>query len=188
MNKLTEIQNELKAKKSCYNTFGKYNYRKCEDILEALKPLLAKHDCTLVIDDSVGHCGDYTYIESCVSFNDGGKVTQTACAQAGIEKAGGMALPQAFGAASSYSRKYALGAMFLLDDTEDSDATNDHKPATNDHKPAPKMTPAEAIKKLDTAKTIDKLVAIWNAIPIDLKQVEEVIAKKDSLKLELTDK
>ena len=181
MNKLTEIQNELKAKKSCYNKFGKYYFRKCEDVLEALKPLLAKHDCTLTISDSVGHCGDYTYIESCVSFNDGGEATITSCAQAGIEKAGGMALPQAFGSASSYSRKYALGALFLLDDTEDADATNDHKPT-------PKMTSKDAISKLDTAKTIDKLVAIWNALPIDIKQVEEVIAKKDALKEKFTTK
>jgi len=181
MNKLTEIQNELKAKKSCYNKFGKYYYRKCEDILEALKPLLAKHDCTLTIDDNVGHCGDYTYIESCVSFNDGGEATITSCAQAGIEKAGGMALPQAFGSASSYSRKYALGAMFLLDDTEDPDATNDHKPT-------PKMTSKDACVKLDTAKTIDKLVSIWNALPVDIKQVDEVIKKKDTLKTEFTTK
>jgi hypothetical protein len=181
MNKLTEIQNELKAKKSCYNKFGKYYYRKCEDILEALKPLLAKHDCTLTIDDKVGHCGDYTYIESCVSFNDGGEATITSCAQAGIEKAGGMALPQAFGSASSYSRKYALGAMFLLDDTEDPDATNDHKPT-------PKMTSKDACVKLDTAKTIDKLVSIWNALPVDIKQVDEVIAKKDTLKTKFTTK
>ena len=181
MNKLTEIQNELKAKKSNYNKFGKYYFRKCEDILEALKPLLAKHDCTLTIDDNVGHCGDYTYIESCVSFNDGGEATITACAQAGIEKAGGMALPQAFGSASSYSRKYALGAMFLLDDTEDPDATNDHKPT-------PKMTSKDACVKLDTAKTIDKLVSIWNALPVDIKQVDEVIAKKDTLKSEFTTK
>jgi len=181
MNKLTEIQNELKAKKSNYNKFGKYYFRKCEDILEALKPLLAKHDCTLTIDDNVGHCGDYTYIESCVSFNDGGEDTITARAQAGIEKAGGMALPQAFGSASSYSRKYALGAMFLLDDTEDPDATNDHKPT-------PKMTSKDACVKLDTAKTIDKLVSIWNALPVDIKQVDEVIAKKDTLKSEFTTK
>ena len=183
MNKLTEIQNELKAKKSCYNKFGKYYYRKCEDILEALKPLLKKHDCTLVIDDSVGHCGDYTYIESRVSFNDGGDVTQTACAQAGIEKAGGMALPQAFGAASSYSRKYALGAMFLLDDTEDSDATNDHKPAS---KPAP-MAKARAIELLSQAIDIKSLQAAWKSIASeDVAQNEDVVALKEIRKTELT--
>ena len=166
MNKLTEIQNELKAKKSCYNKFGKYYYRKCEDILEALKPLLAKHDCTLTIDDNVGHCGDYTYIESCVSFNDGGEATITSCAQAGIEKAGGMALPQAFGSASSYSRKYALGAMFLLDDTEDSDSTNKHEP----------MSKEKAIELLTQAADEPTLRKAWKQI------ASEDIAKNPDIK------
>jgi hypothetical protein len=185
MNKLTKIQNELKAKKSCYNKFGKYNYRKCEDILEALKPLLLKHECCLVIDDSVGHCGDYTYIESCVSFNDGGETTHTACAQAGIEKAGGMALPQAFGAASSYSRKYALGAMFLLDDTEDADATNEHKP-TPKQKPIDK---ARAIELLSQAVDGEALKNAWLSIAKHpIAKNEDVIGLKEARKAEFTTK
>ena len=183
MNKLTEIQNELKAKKSCYNKFGKYYYRKCEDILEALKPLLKKHECTLVIDDSVGHCGDYTYIESRVSFNDGSETTLTSCAQAGIEKAGGMALPQAFGAASSYSRKYALGAMFLLDDTEDSDSTNTHGNAAS--APEPKQTKAQAVALLAAASTLDELSAAWVKISVDNKKNDDVIGLKNARKDEL---
>ena len=181
MNKLTEIQNELKAKKSCYNKFGKYHYRKCEDILEAVKPLLLKHKLLLTLSDEIKDCALGSYVESTAELTDGKEFRTNVCAQAGIEKAGGMALPQAFGSASSYSRKYALGAMFLLDDTEDPDATNDHKPT-------PKMTSKDACVKLDTAKTIDKLVSIWNALPVDIKQVDEVIKKKDTLKTEFTTK
>jgi len=176
MSKLTEIQNELKAKKSCYNKFGKYHYRKCEDILEALKPLLKKHDCTLNIDDGVHTSGSYTYIEALVSFRDNDGFEHTSCAQAGIEKAGGMALPQAFGAASSYARKYALGAMFLLDDTEDADATNDHQP----------QKPADVLTDVSEAETVEALTALWKTLTKDMQERTDVknafTSKKEQLK------
>ncbi|MBT8448488.1 MAG: ERF family protein [Gammaproteobacteria bacterium] len=157
--KLTDIQNELHAKKSCFNSFGKYHYRKCEDILEALKPLLKKHSASLTISDDVLTVGNYTFIEATVSLKTE-DAEYTSKAQAGIEKAGGMALPQAFGSASSYARKYALGAMFLLDDTEDADASNTHdteskKPVAK--KPAAKPAPKDSAKKAEAmaAKSAD---------------------------------
>jgi len=128
MNNLIKIQSELKAPKNQTNAFGKYKYRSCEDILEAVKPLLAKYNCQLVISDAIKEAGGVIYCESRVVFKDGDNdVTITACA--GIEpNRKGMDIAQSFGASSSYARKYALNGLFLIDDTKDADATNDHKP------------------------------------------------------------
>lgn len=140
---LREIQIKLNAPKNQYNNFGKYNYRSCEDILEALKPLLGEHNATLTISDevmSVSVAKDFQgpgnacipYIESRIDlvFRDSaGNVTAShECkAQAGIEpNKKGMDIAQSFGASSSYARKYALNAMFLIDDNKDADATNTH--------------------------------------------------------------
>tara|TARA_R110000851_G_scaffold267054_1_gene419506 strand:+ start:768 stop:1343 length:576 start_codon:yes stop_codon:yes gene_type:complete len=125
MKKLIEIQAELKAPKNQYNKFGKYNYRSKEDILEAVKPLLAAKGLLMTLTDEVKEVGAFTFMETIIRIDDGKDFVESrSCA--GIEKAGGMQLPQAFGSAASYSGKYALGNMFLLDDTKDADATNDH--------------------------------------------------------------
>jgi hypothetical protein len=128
MNKLTLIQSELKAPKNQYNSFGKYKYRSCEDILEALKPVLNKHNCTLVITDEIKEVGGIVFCESTAIIKDGeSEVAVTA--QAGIDIARkGMDIAQSFGSSSSYARKYALNGLFLIDDTKDADATNDHQP------------------------------------------------------------
>ena len=135
MSNLIKIQAELKAPKNQTNAFGKYKYRSCEDILEAVKPLLLKHNCQLVISDAIKEAGGVIYCESRIVFResvnppytDGQEITVTACA--GIEpNRKGMDIAQSFGASSSYARKYALNGLFLIDDTKDADATNDHKP------------------------------------------------------------
>lgn len=126
MNKLTLIQSELKAPKNQFNSFGKYKYRSCEDILEALKPVLKKHDCTLVITDEVKEIGGLVYCEAKAIITDG-EETVSVTAQAGIDpNRKGMDIAQCFGSSSSYARKYALNGLFLIDDTKDADATNDH--------------------------------------------------------------
>lgn len=125
MTKLLQIQSELKSPKNQFNSFGKYNYRSCEDILEAVKPLLLKHGCTLTITDEVKQVGTYTFIEASVVFFDG-ETQYLVTAQAGIEQGKGMSLMQSFGASSSYARKYALNGLFLIDDTKDADVTNKH--------------------------------------------------------------
>tara|TARA_R110002096_G_scaffold34807_2_gene99246 strand:+ start:1839 stop:2378 length:540 start_codon:yes stop_codon:yes gene_type:complete len=126
MDKLQKIQSELKAPKSQRNNFGKYNYRSCEDILEAVKPLLKKHNCTLTISDEIHEVGSLVYVESVAVISDGEKQVHTK-AQAGIDaNRKGMDIAQSFGSSSSYSRKYALNGLFLIDDTKDSDATNTH--------------------------------------------------------------
>jgi uncharacterized protein YifE (UPF0438 family) len=131
MKALTEIQNELKAPKNQYNSFGKYKYRSCEDILEAVKPLLKKHNCTLTITDSVEEVGSMVYVEAeCVLRSKDDEVIVRA--QAGIDpNRKGMDIAQSFGSSSSYARKYALNGLFLIDDTKDADATNEHGKGTN---------------------------------------------------------
>jgi hypothetical protein len=126
MKELIAIQSELKAPKNQFNAFGKYKYRSVEDILEALKPLLLKYECTLTIEDEVKEVGGIVFIESTAAIQkdmEGRAVT----AQAGIDiNRKGMDVAQSFGSSSSYARKYALNGLFLIDDTKDPDSTNDH--------------------------------------------------------------
>jgi len=126
MEKLRKIQAELKAPKNQRNNFGKYNYRSCEDILEAVKPLLDKHKCTLTISDEVREVCGVLFVEAIVFISDGTDSVHTK-AQAGIDpNRKGMDIAQSFGSSSSYAKKYALGNLFLLDDTKDADSTNTH--------------------------------------------------------------
>lgn len=124
---LLKIQSELKAPKNQYNSFGKYKYRSTEDILEAVKPLLLKYECTMTISDNIQEKAGIIFCESSVVLIEkSGKVFES-CASAGIDpNRKGMDISQSFGSSSSYSRKYALSAIFLLDDTKDADATNMH--------------------------------------------------------------
>jgi hypothetical protein len=127
MKELIAIQTELKAPKNQFNAFGKYKYRSCEDILEALKPFLTKYNCMMTISDQIKETGSVIYCESIVSLTLPNGIVVTASACAGIEpNRKGMDIAQSFGSSSSYSRKYALSGLFLLDDTADSDATNTH--------------------------------------------------------------
>jgi len=127
MKKLIKIQSELKAPKGQFNAFGKYKYRNCEDVLEALKPLLTANECTLIISDEIKEAGSLIYVESTANFSDGTNIISVK-AQAGIDpNRKGMDIAQSFGSSSSYARKYALNGLFLIDDTKDADATNDRK-------------------------------------------------------------
>ena len=125
--KVLKVQSELKAPKNQRNNFGKYNYRSCEDILEAVKPLLKDNGLTLMITDEIKEVTGLVYVEArAVLFDAEGRVEATA--QAGIDpNRKGMDIAQSFGSSSSYARKYALNGLFLIDDTKDADATNDHK-------------------------------------------------------------
>lgn len=124
--KLKEIQKKLKAPKNQKNTFGGYKYRSCEDILEAVKPLLYEQDCTLTINDEVMAVMDSVYVKATATLTDcvsDSQVTATAYARE-QENAKGMSDPQITGSCSSYARKYALNGLFCIDDTKDADATN----------------------------------------------------------------
>jgi len=126
--KLQGIQSSLKAPKGQTNKFGGYNYRSCEDILTALKPLLAEWGCSLVIDDNLESCGGRVYIKATASLadNDSDEVISTSGFAREAENKKGMDDAQITGSASSYARKYALNGLFAIDDTKDPDATNDH--------------------------------------------------------------
>lgn len=124
--KLMSIQKELKAPKGQYNSFGKYSYRSCEDILTAVKPLLEANKLTLTISDDVINLGDRFYIKAIVKLIDitsGESIETTAFAREDETKKG-MDLAQITGSTSSYARKYALNGLFCIDDTKDSDFTN----------------------------------------------------------------
>jgi hypothetical protein len=159
MKELIQIQSELKAPKSQFNAFGKYNYRSCEDILEAVKPLLLKYGCTLTIHDEVKEVAGIPFIESTACIVNKDFDDMSVSAQAGIDiDRKGMDIAQSFGASSSYARKYALNGLFLIDDTKDPDSTNDHspKPAFVAPKPAKVVTLPDLPedKWLETAKWI----------------------------------
>ena len=125
--KLARVQQELKAPKGQYNTFGKYHYRSCENILEAVKPLLGDVKAVLTITDNLEMMGDRYYIVATATFTDiesGEQITVNGRAREESEKKG-MDGSQVTGAASSYARKYALNGLFCIDDSKDSDSTNE---------------------------------------------------------------
>jgi len=130
--KLVDIQGRLKAPKNQYNSFGKYKYRNCEDILEAVKPLLVEHKVVLTISDKVIELDNgLSFVESTAQFKDIEGVIEVS-AQAGIDpNKKGMDVAQCFGSSSSYARKYALNGLFLIDDTKDADSTNKHETKSN---------------------------------------------------------
>ena len=124
--KLATIQTELKAKKSSYNSFGKYYFRKAEDILEATKPFLLKHGVTVILNEELIMTEPVPTIKSTATISDGENAIH-ATAVVGVDlNQKGMQTAQQFGAASSYGKKYALGNLFLIDDTADADSTNNH--------------------------------------------------------------
>jgi hypothetical protein len=124
--KLVDIQGRLKAPKNQRNNFGNYNYRSCEDILEAVKPLLSTHNLVLNLTDETMQIGEIYFVQATAVISDGEKSIAVK-AQAGISpNKKGMDIAQSFGASSSYARKYALNGLFLIDDTKDADATNTH--------------------------------------------------------------
>ena len=128
--KLAQIQTELKVKKSSYNSFGKYYFRKAEDILEAVKPFLLKHGVSVTIDEDILATDPVPMLKSTAIISDGeNQISTTAIVGVDLNQKG-MQAAQQFGAASSYGKKYALGNLFLIDDTQDSDATNDHGQAS----------------------------------------------------------
>lgn len=128
--KLRNIQSELKAPKNQHNKFGNYDYRNCEDILEALKPLMKAYDCVLTLSDEVINIGERFYIKATARLFDGeGEITNSAFAREALTKKG-MDDSQVTGASSSYARKYALNGLFCIDDTKDAD-TDEYKNQQN---------------------------------------------------------
>ena len=168
--KLMTVQTKLRAPKGQYNSFGKYSYRSCEDILEALKPLLAEVGAIVNISDEVKLIGDRFYVEATAMFLDcetGDSVVARASAREDETKKG-MDLAQVTGSVSSYARKYALNGLFAIDDNKDSDATNTH---SKDIKP--NMTPVGGLSEAQ----IKRLFAIGNKAGFKKDVVEATVKK-----------
>jgi hypothetical protein len=125
--KLAKIQTEFKSKKSRFNSFGKYYFRSAEDILEAIKPFELKYGVTVTVNEKLLVDGPVPIIKTTATIHDEKGMTLSTSAIVGVDlNQKGMQVPQQFGSASSYGKKYALGNLFLIDDTQDSDATNTH--------------------------------------------------------------
>lgn len=158
--KLATIQTKFKSKKSRYNSFGKYYFRSAEDILEATKPFLLELGVSVTVSESIIAAEPFPILESKATVTDGeSAIHATAVVGVDLDQKG-MQMPQKFGSASSYGKKYALGNLFLIDDTQDSDAGNSHG---KDSKPKAKITSssdAAFTKAMEYVKGGGKLEAI----------------------------
>lgn len=122
-----DIQHKLKAPKGQYNSFGKYNYRSCEDILESVKPLLKEHNLALLIDDEIVQIGERYYVKATAKITDGREIVSATAYAREPDTKKGMDESQITGATSSYARKYALNALLCIDDTKDADTMDNSK-------------------------------------------------------------
>jgi hypothetical protein len=184
-NKLIQVQSKLKAPKSQHNSFGGYNYRSCEDILEAVKPLLSEQGLLLTLNDELVQVGDRYYIKATASVSDGeNTVSAVAYARESLEKKG-QDQSQITGTASSYARKYALNGLFLIDDTKDADTDEYAKSTKSARATKEKVAPAiknginfQAVReKLGEIDTVDALEAYWRSL--DLTPGQANILKSD---------
>lgn len=191
-NALVEIQHELKAPKDKFNNFGKYHYRSCESILEALKPLLVKYGCTLVLtDESKELCGIPVVIATAKFTDNNGKETVVK-AEAGVEVSKkGMDIAQTFGTSSSYARKYALNGLFLIDDSKDAD-TDEYQNQQGSNNNQTHQTQnnqlhsdyQRALSDIRNAQSKDVLVKAWNYFKSTqyAKEIENATkAKRDQM-------
>lgn len=171
--KLMAIQNELKAPKGQYNSYGNYKYRSCEDILEAVKPLLEKYKCTLTIHDDIALVGERYYIKATASLLDTESpesIGNVAYARESLTKKG-MDDSQITGTASSYARKYCLNGLFLIDDTKDADI-DEYKEQTEKKDESENIKKAE---KLATPKQIEIIKDICSKIDPNSEFDEEAV-------------
>ena len=160
--KLAMIQTELKAKKSSYNSFGKYYFRKAEDILEAVKPFLLKHGVSVLINEELLTKDSVPTIQSTATISDG-KDFMSATAIVGVDlNQKGMQTAQQFGAASTYGKKYALGNLLLIDDTEDADAQKPSKAVDKIKQAATFITPGQMQKAKEYIAAGGNVEAIEN--------------------------
>lgn len=172
--KLTKIQTEFKSKKSRFNSFGKYYFRSAEDILEATKPFLKELGVTVIITERLLGDADNPVLETTATLREpgGGCIESTAIVGVDLNQKG-MQRPQQYGSASSYGKKYALGNLFLIDDTQDSDATNSHgKSAAQSKSPKKKLTNESLAKAKEYIAKGGDLDTIKNKYIVSAKQEE----------------
>lgn len=202
MKELITIQSELKAPKSQFNKFGGYKYRKAEDILEAVKPILAKQKCTLVLTDEIVMVGNRIYVKSTATLKNSSGETETSVGYAREEETKkGMDGSQITGASSSYARKYALNGLFAIDDNADSDTTNVGTTAGTTTQQAAQATAQqaattaskynpnnlnEALKYLAMCKTKDNLVWVmqtYKPLMSNAQMMQALSTKRKELKI-----
>ena len=173
---LAVIQTDLKAKKSSYNSFGKYYFRKAEDILEAAKPFLTKHNVYVKVDEEIISVDPVPMMQSTATISNG-KDSITATAIVGVDlNQKGMQTSQQFGAASTYGKKYALGNLFLIDDTEDADATNNHSTtATVIKKKITEAQMKKAIQFVSGGGDIKAILAKYTLTPGQLTDLKKLV-------------
>ena len=175
---LAVIQTELKAKKSSYNAFGKYYFRKAEDILEAAKPFLTKHNVYVKVDESIISVDPVPMMQSTATISNG-KESITATAIVGVDlNQKGMQTSQQFGAASTYGKKYALGNLFLIDDTEDADATNNHGKTVAPEVTKKKINAAQfdkARKSVSGGGDIKAILSKYTMSPEELTKLKKLV-------------
>jgi hypothetical protein len=175
--KLTQIQTKFKSKKSRFNSFGKYYFRSAEDILEATKPFLLELGVTVTVNEELIATEPMPVIQTTATVTDG-KGTVTATSVVGVDlNQKGMQAPQQFGSASSYAKKYALGNLFLIDDTQDSDAVNTHGKAPKAKNTLTSKSDPAFAKAKDYIKSGGKL----NAIKAKYALSKEVEAELNTL-------
>ncbi len=202
MKELITIQSELKAPKSQFNKFGGYKYRKAEDILEAVKPILAKQKCTLVLTDEIVMVGNRIYVKSTATLKNSSGETETSVGYAREEETKkGMDGSQITGASSSYARKYALNGLFAIDDNADSDTPNVGTTAGTTTQQAAQATAQqaattaskynpnnlnEALKYLAMCKTKDNLIWVmqtYKPLMSNAQMMQALSTKRKELKI-----
>jgi hypothetical protein len=170
---LVKIQAELKAPKNQTNNFGKYKYRSAEDIIEAVKPILNKYGTALVVSDEVVQVGDRIYIKATATLLDATDDVISVNGWAREEEVKkGMDAAQITGSASSYARKYALNGLFAIDDTKDSDATNEHKDEVGEQK---RMELILMLENTTWDETMKQKVAIKISALTTIEQYEKAL-------------
>ena len=177
MKELLDIQRELKAPKNQFNSFGKYNYRSCEDILEALKPLLSKYGCTMTISDDIVNHGNRFYIKATATIKKGDQSESVSAFAREAETKKGMDDSQITRSASSYARKYALNGLYLIDDTKDADSMNNS--GSSSYKPEKRISDSD-IAMLKDAK---RFYISRNETP-KVAYIENTIASDDPKNLQ----
>ena len=183
--KLSTIQTKFKSKKSRFNSFGKYNFRSAEDILEAIKPYLLELGVSVRIKEKLISTEPMPILESTAVIQDEKGMELKATALVGVDlNQKGMQTPQKFGSASSYGKKYALGNLLLIDDTQDSDASNDHGKSTI-AKPKPVANKAEIKSNQDAKfqKALDYIRAGGKMAVIEAKYNLTPNIKKELIEL-----
>lgn len=181
--KLATIQSRLKAPKNQYNTFGKYKYRSCEDILEALKPLANEQGCTITIEDSPIMVGEWHYIQATATLSDGYNSKSVKAYARESETKSGMDSSQITGTASSYARKYALNGLFAIDDTKDAD-TMDNRQKVEPNPEAKELAKVKAqLKQAKTADEIKNVLSLY--LYSELKEQVKELCKERGKELKL---